>query len=100
MLYEVITRLRFFGTIQDFEFSDMPKFTQIDYDREMAFIATTEVRGTPNVITSYSIHYTKLYDLSTLRTNSRCAGASSGRMGRSVTFSPLFSFTHSSRSLG
>ena len=25
----------------------MPKFTQIDYDREMAFIATTEQRGEP-----------------------------------------------------
>jgi len=43
-------RLRFFGTVQDFEFSDMPKFTQIDYDREMAFIATTEVRGTPKTL--------------------------------------------------
>ncbi|EPR42150.1 CoA-binding domain protein [Desulfovibrio sp. X2] len=43
-------RLRFFGTVQEFEFSDMPKFTQIDYDREMAFIATTEIRGTPKTL--------------------------------------------------
>ncbi len=40
-------RLRFFGVVSEFEFSDMPKFTQIDYDREMAFIATTEQRGEP-----------------------------------------------------
>jgi len=43
-------RLRFFGVVQNFEFSDMPKFTQIDYDREMAFIASTEVRGTPKTL--------------------------------------------------
>ncbi|WP_029896379.1 bifunctional acetate--CoA ligase family protein/GNAT family N-acetyltransferase [Desulfohalovibrio reitneri] len=40
-------RLRFFGTVHEFEFADMPRFTQIDYDREMAFIATTERRGEP-----------------------------------------------------
>jgi acetyltransferase len=33
-------RLRFFGSVRDFEPMDMANFTQIDYDREMAFIAT------------------------------------------------------------
>jgi acetyltransferase len=32
-------RLRFFGLIQKYTLEDMPRFTQIDYDREMAFIA-------------------------------------------------------------
>ena len=40
-------RLRFFGVVQDFSFSDMAKFTQIDYDREMAFIASKDDGGTP-----------------------------------------------------
>jgi acetyltransferase len=35
-------RYRFFGTVRAFEFSDMAGFTQIDYDREMAFIAVRE----------------------------------------------------------
>jgi acetyltransferase len=33
-------RLRFFGTVGRFSHSVMARFTQIDYDREMAFIAT------------------------------------------------------------
>lgn len=33
------TRFRFFGLIQEFSHSQMARFTQIDYDREMAFIA-------------------------------------------------------------
>jgi acetyltransferase len=33
-------RMRFFGSIRDFEPIDMANFTQIDYDREMAFIAS------------------------------------------------------------
>ena len=34
-------RLRFFGVVQrDFDHKDIARFTQIDYDREMAFIAT------------------------------------------------------------
>ncbi|MFP4314937.1 MAG: bifunctional acetate--CoA ligase family protein/GNAT family N-acetyltransferase [Desulfovibrionales bacterium] len=33
-------RLRFFGSVREFEPMDMANFTQIDYDREMAFIAT------------------------------------------------------------
>ncbi len=36
-------RLRFFGAPREFEFSDMASFTQIDYDREMAFIATRQL---------------------------------------------------------
>jgi acetyltransferase len=43
-------RLRFFGLIQNFVLSDMPKFTQIDYDREMAFIATQNVDGVPRTL--------------------------------------------------
>ncbi|HKI82369.1 MAG TPA: acetate--CoA ligase family protein, partial [Pseudodesulfovibrio sp.] len=42
-------RLRFFGVVQrEFDHKDIARFTQIDYDREMAFIATalTE-RGEP-----------------------------------------------------
>lgn len=35
-------RLRFFGAPKEFEYEDMASFTQIDYDREMAFIATRE----------------------------------------------------------
>jgi len=34
-------RMRFFGVVRrDFDHKDMARFTQIDYDREMAFIAT------------------------------------------------------------
>ena len=43
-------RLRFFGVVRTFEFSDMPKFTQIDYDREMAFIASLDVAGEPRTV--------------------------------------------------
>jgi acetyltransferase len=45
-------RLRFFGVVQrDFDHKDIARFTQIDYDREMAFIATalTE-RGEPETL--------------------------------------------------
>ena len=35
-------RLRFFGLVQNFVLDDMTRFTQIDYDREMAFIATRQ----------------------------------------------------------
>lgn len=38
-------RLRFFGLVQNFDLTDMPKFTQIDYDREMAFVATQTIDG-------------------------------------------------------
>jgi len=44
-LTEEDLRLRFFGLVQNFALSDMPKYTQIDYDREMAFIATRIVDG-------------------------------------------------------
>ncbi|GAB1409597.1 bifunctional acetate--CoA ligase family protein/GNAT family N-acetyltransferase [Desulfovibrionales bacterium] len=44
-LSEEDLRLRFFGLVQHFVLDDMPKFTQIDYDREMAFIATQTVDG-------------------------------------------------------
>ena len=33
-------RLRFFSVVRAFSHSDLARFTQIDYDREMAFIAT------------------------------------------------------------
>jgi len=36
-------RFRFFGLIQDLPHSQMARFTQIDYDREMAFIAIRNV---------------------------------------------------------
>jgi len=39
-------RMRFFGTVRrDFDHKDMARFTQIDYDREMAFIATALTEG-------------------------------------------------------
>lgn len=49
-LSEEDLRLRFFGLVQNFVLSDMPKFTQIDYDREMAFIATRTVGDTPETL--------------------------------------------------
>jgi acetyltransferase len=33
-------RFRFFGLVRDFPHSEVARYTQIDYDREMAFIAT------------------------------------------------------------
>jgi len=39
-------RMRFFGLVRrDFDHKDMARFTQIDYDREMAFIATATSEG-------------------------------------------------------
>ena len=39
-------RMRFFGVVRrDFDHRDMARFTQIDYDREMAFIATGVSEG-------------------------------------------------------
>ncbi len=39
-------RMRFFGSVRrDFAHKDMARFTQIDYDREMAFIATARTSG-------------------------------------------------------
>ncbi len=35
-------RFRFFGMVRQFPHSEMARFTQIDYDREMAFVATNE----------------------------------------------------------
>jgi acetyltransferase len=44
-------RLRFFGAVYDFEPKDMARFTQIDYDREMAFIATVrDEEGEPKTL--------------------------------------------------
>ncbi|MES9997069.1 GNAT family N-acetyltransferase [Desulfovibrio aminophilus] len=45
-------RLRFFGVVRrDFGHKDMARFTQIDYDREMAFIATAQdERGRPETL--------------------------------------------------
>jgi len=45
-------RLRFFGVVQrDFDHKDIARFTQIDYDREMAFIATaTDENGNPETL--------------------------------------------------
>jgi acetyltransferase len=39
-------RMRFFGSVRrDFDHKDMARFTQIDYDREMAFIASATTEG-------------------------------------------------------
>ncbi|CCH49617.1 bifunctional acetate--CoA ligase family protein/GNAT family N-acetyltransferase [Pseudodesulfovibrio piezophilus] len=45
-------RLRFFGVVQrNFDHKDIARFTQIDYDREMAFIATAhDERGMPETL--------------------------------------------------
>ncbi|MBG0790352.1 MAG: bifunctional acetate--CoA ligase family protein/GNAT family N-acetyltransferase [Desulfovibrionaceae bacterium] len=45
-------RLRFFGVVQrEFDHKDIARFTQIDYDREMAFIATAmDDRGEPETL--------------------------------------------------
>jgi len=45
-------RLRFFGVVQrDFDHKDIARFTQIDYDREMAFIATgPDENGNPETL--------------------------------------------------
>ena len=45
-------RLRFFGVVQrEFDHKDIARFTQIDYDREMAFIATAQdERGEPETL--------------------------------------------------
>jgi acetyltransferase len=45
-------RLRFFGVVQrDFDHKDIARFTQIDYDREMAFIATgANEKGEPETL--------------------------------------------------
>ncbi len=41
-------RFRFFGMVRQFPHSEMARFTQIDYDREMAFVATGKnERGQP-----------------------------------------------------
>ena len=45
-------RMRFFGVVRrDFDHKDMARFTQIDYDREMAFIASgTSEGGLPETL--------------------------------------------------
>jgi len=45
-------RLRFFGSVRrDFDHKDMARFTQIDYDREMAFIASAQTEsGVPETL--------------------------------------------------
>ena len=44
-------RFRFFGLVRNLPHSEMARFTQIDYDREMAFIATaTDERGEPETL--------------------------------------------------
>jgi acetyltransferase len=51
-LSEEDLRLRFFGVVQrDFDHKDIARFTQIDYDREMAFIATApDAEGNPETL--------------------------------------------------
>ena len=44
-------RYRFFGYISEMPRSEMIRFTQIDYDREMAFIASTSEEGDPGAET-------------------------------------------------
>lgn len=45
-------RMRFFGAVRrEFDHKDMSRFTQIDYDREMAFIATAvDENGSPETL--------------------------------------------------
>lgn len=43
-------RFRFFGQIRRFPHSQIARFTQIDYDREMAFIATQDVNGSSKTL--------------------------------------------------
>ncbi len=44
-------RFRFFGMVRNFPHSEMARFTQIDYDREMAFIATAiDEHGQPETL--------------------------------------------------
>lgn len=45
-------RMRFFGVVRrDFDHKDLARFTQIDYDREMAFIATApDENGAPETL--------------------------------------------------
>jgi acetyltransferase len=40
-------RFRFFGQVREFAHTQLARFTQIDYDREMAFIATEETLEGP-----------------------------------------------------
>lgn len=37
--------MRFFGIVHNFSHSQLARYTQIDYGREMAFVATTEAQG-------------------------------------------------------
>jgi acetyltransferase len=48
-LEAVDVRFRFFGVIREPEHSQLARFTQIDYEREMAFIAVDEQRRTLGV---------------------------------------------------
>jgi len=44
-------RYRFFGVVRDLSHAEMAKLTQIDYEREMAFIATApDAGGTPETL--------------------------------------------------
>ncbi len=44
-------RFRFFGLVRDLPHSEIARYTQIDYDREMAFIATTpDTEGKPETL--------------------------------------------------
>ena len=44
-------RFRFFGLVRNLPHSEMARFTQIDYDRQMAFIATaTDEHGEPETL--------------------------------------------------
>ena len=43
-------RFRFFGSIRDFPHSQLARLTQIDYDREMAFIAVDSTSKDPHTV--------------------------------------------------
>lgn len=44
-------RFRFFGLVREFPHSELARYTQIDYDREMAFIATRDdAAGAPETL--------------------------------------------------
>ncbi|MFA7430032.1 MAG: GNAT family N-acetyltransferase, partial [Rhodospirillaceae bacterium] len=48
-------RFRFFGLVQELPHSQMARLTQIDYDREMAFIATARCEDDPSKVETLGV---------------------------------------------
>ena len=67
MLYEVITFSLVAGEVEGVSFSTDNLVSHLDFDQRQGTFKS--ISGGSNVITSYSIHYTKLYDM--LKTLSR-----------------------------